>query len=205
MSDTYRLPLRKARLCRIAGAAFLFLAACTAIEAAILAAWPVPAFDCKGGCSWKTRPAQLLDDDERATITGPAEEQALAAYVARPIVRVGIFGVKMIHSAPFAILLFGVGTALRHLGGRGDNQLERALPWLRRASLAAIVWAVAQPVSNSLMASLLSPGTPAGPYWYIEFDLVDILTALMMAIAAYATVWALEGGLRAQRELADFV
>ncbi|MFD1788990.1 hypothetical protein ACFSC3_15600 [Sphingomonas floccifaciens] len=205
-SATYSLPARKARICRIAGAIFLVLATCSALEAVVLSLWPAPAFSCHDGCRANTRPVEMLDDDEKAKVVAtPGAEQKLDAYVGRPIVRAGIFGVTLIDSVPFATLLLGVGIALRRLGGRGENPVAQALPWLRRASLAAIVWALAQPVSNSLMASLLSIGTPSGPHWYITINLVPIGTGLMLAIAAYATIWALESGLQAQRDLDAFV
>lgn len=148
----------------------------------------------------------MLDDEEREkVVASPHAGRVLAAHVARPTVRLQIFAAKLIDSGPFAVLLFSAGVALLRLGGRDASPLDSALPWLRRGSLAAIAWAVGQPVSNSLMAAVLSPGTPSGGHWYVMFDLVDIGTALMLAVAAYATVWALEGGLKAQRELADFV
>ncbi|MGN7159974.1 hypothetical protein [Sphingomonas sp. SAFR-052] len=204
--DKYQLSPRKARLCRIAGAVFLFLAICNVAEAFVISLWPAPVFDCKTGCRWRSDPAGMLDNDERLKVAAsPEAERRLSAHVSRPIVRAGLLGVVLIGSAPFALLLLGVGAALRHLGRRSRNPLGRALPWLRRASLAAIVWAIAQPVSASLRASLLSLGTPSGGYWYITVDFADIGIGLMLAMAAYATIWALEAGIRAERELADFV
>lgn len=206
MSDAYHLPKRKRSVCRVAGAIFLLFAACTALQGVILSAWPGPVFDCVDGCRWRSEPTRMLDDDEQAkVVVTPGADRAIAAHVARPIVRAGIFGVSMIEAAPFALLLAGVGLALLRLGGRGSDPIAEALPWLRRGSLAAIVWAVSQPVSQSLMASLMSPGTPSGPHWYIQVDLVDVATGLMLAIAAYAAIWALEAGLQAQRDLAEIV
>lgn len=102
-------------------------------------------------------------------------------------------------------MLFSIGLALRRLGGKRCEPLAEALPWLRRASLAAMIWAIGRPLSDSLMVSLLSPGTPEGRQWAITVDMLDIGTALMLTVAAYATVWALEAGLEAQRDLERFV
>ncbi len=207
MSNDYSLPLRKARICRLAGAVFLLCAICTALGIATIAIWPGPSMQCgAAGCVWTSRPSIMLDDDEMAKVqASPVAERIFDAHVARPIVRLGIAGITAIESVPFAILLLGVGVGLRRLGGRADDPLARALPWLRRASQAALVWAVARPLSESLMESLLSIGTPSGAHWYINVDLLDIGTAVMLGSAAYATVWALEAGLRAQRDLAEIV
>lgn len=158
------------------------------------------------GCEWSMRPSLLLDDDDRAKLQAtPAAEQTFTAYAGRPVVRAGIIGVSLIETGPFALMLLGVGLALRRLGGGSRDALARALTWLRIASQAALAWAIARPLSDSLMDSLLSAGTPDGARWQISIDLLDIGTALMLGTAAFATVWALEAGLRAQRDLDDFV
>jgi hypothetical protein len=120
------------------------------------------------------------------------------------VVRLGVAGVTLLDLGPFALMLMGVGLALRRLSGAGDP-LARALPWLRLASLAAIVWALARPLSDSLREMLLAPGTPSGPHWQITADLGEVGIALLLAIAAHAAIWALEAGIRAQRDLEDFV
>ncbi len=135
----------------------------------------------------------------------PAAERRFEAYAMRPLVRAGIAGVTALDDGLFAAILLCVGLALRRLGDRRGEPLSRALPWLRRASLAAMIWAIGRPVSDSLMETLLSPGTPEGGQWAITVDLLDIGAALMLAIAAYATVWAIEAGLKAQRDLERFV
>ncbi|MEG3091452.1 hypothetical protein U1703_08220 [Sphingomonas sp. PB1R3] len=123
----------------------------------------------------------------------------------RPSVRTGMIGVTALDEGPFALMLFSIGLALRRLGGKRREPLAEALPWLRRASLAAMIWAIGRPLSDSLTVSLLSPGTPEGRQWAITVDMLDIGTALMLTVAAYATVWALEAGLEAQRDLERFV
>ncbi|MES2338727.1 MAG: hypothetical protein V4537_11565 [Pseudomonadota bacterium] len=205
--NDYSLPPRKALVCRIAGAIFLVLAMCTALSALSVAFAPGPKFDCAAGpCRWTIRPARLLDDDERAAVVASAAtERRFDAYVGQPIVRVGLAGAMAIRSGPFAILLLGIGMALRRLGARAGDPLGDALPWLRVASLGALAQAFAGPIGASLMASLLSRGTPDGPHWILMLDFNAICIALMLGVAAYATVWALEAGIKAQRDLAEIV
>ncbi|MHA6722614.1 hypothetical protein [Sphingomonas sp. RS2018] len=207
MSDTYSLPPRKARICRIAGAVFWFCAACSLLTTISVAIVPGPVFNCVNGpCRWTIQPARLLDDDERAAVTAtPVKEARFDAYVARPTTRFGLLGIAIVQKGPFALLLLGVGVALRRLGADHGHPLADALPWLRRASIAAMLTAISSLIGDSLMQSLLSIGTPGGPHWIVSVDLLPIATAMMLAVAAYATVWGLEAGVQAQRDLAEIV
>jgi len=194
-------------ICRWAGAIFLFSASVLGISIMLSGVFPGPKVHCgDSGCTWSLRPSLLLDEDTMKTVqASPTTEQIFDAHVAHPWVRTGIIGVTALDKGPFALMLFSIGLALRRLGGKRREPLAEALPWLRRASLAAMIWAIGRPLSDSLMVSLLSPATPEGRQWAITVDLLDIGTALMLAVAAYATVWALEAGLKAQRDLERFV
>lgn len=207
MSHAYSLPVRQGRVCRIAGSIFLFLAACTLIGVASVAIAPGAVFNCKDGpCRWRVEPVRLLDDDERAAVTASSGAVArFDAHATRPLVRAGLGGIGLLRSGPFAVLLLGVSLALRRLGARRGDPLADALPWLRIGSLAAIASAVTAPIGESLTESLLSHGTPEGARWVISLDFNAIGTQLLLAVAAYATVWALEAGLKAQRDLAEIV
>lgn len=207
VQGNYLLPSRKARICRVAGALFLLLAAFTAGGVGVAALLPGVAAACaKVGCTMTNHLADQLPEEDRAKIAAsPQAGRKFDAYLARPLVRLGVAGIAALDAAPFALLLLGVGLALRRLGGRGDDPLGKALPWLRRASLAAIVRALLTPFTGSLMAMLLYPGTPAGPHWAITVDFGGISVALALAVAAYAAVWAIEAGVQAQRELAEIV
>lgn len=207
MSDGYSLTPRKARICRLGGGFFLFAAALTAITIPLGAAWPELTALCRTGyCEISEGPLESLPlSVQRQVRASPAATAAFDAYTARPLVRLGMLAAIAASSAPFALLLFGVGLALRRLGGSGQDALGAALPWLRRASIFAIVWAVAGPLAPSLIGMLYYPGTPAGAHWYFVLNLQGWGTGLLLALAAYAAVWALEAGLSAQRELDDFV
>lgn len=208
MKDGYWLPPRKAWLCRLAGLVFLIGAAVMLPVIAFAGLTPGASPGCGGGygCVWEARPVTLIDSDERLRVeASPAVLKALNAFAAQGRVRLGLAGIEAINALPFAALLFSVGVALRRLGGRGADPLQRALPWLRRASIAAIVWTLAHAVYQTALESWLSPGTPAGPTLYTNIYLADIATGLLLAIAAYCAIWAIEAGLRAQRDLDDFV
>lgn len=207
--DTYFLPPRKALVCRIAGAAFLMLAALTATIAATWLIGPAPfIYVDNKGVRWKSEPLTLLDEQDRTIVAASVENsRRFAAYVARPRTRMMLAAIRQVKAIPFVCLILGIGLALRRLGGRHSDPLARALPWLRRASIAAILWALSMPVVDSLTATVLAHGLPndEDAFYFAVTDWTEVNSALMLAIAAYATIWAIETGLRAQRDLDDFV
>ena len=198
---------RKARRCRLAGVLFLAIAALAAATIPLAGLWPAPRIHCgEQGCSRTSAPAELFDTEDAARLSrSPADLRRLDAYVARGPVRLALAGIELIDVGPFAILMAAVGLALRRLGGPPTDAFARALPWLRRATIAAILWAIAQPLSDALRQMLLYRGTSWGPHWILPLDVNAIVPPLLLAIAAYATVGALESGLQAQRDLDEFV
>ncbi|WP_097063904.1 hypothetical protein [Sphingomonas guangdongensis] len=206
MPATHLLTSPKARICRVAGGFFLAAALCLAAVICLAPAAPELLALCNGPhCEVTEGPIDVLPREIQTQVRSSPDALArFEAYRRRPLVRVGALGVAAVSLVPFAGLLFGVGLALRRLGGGGDA-LGQALPWLRRASLAAIVWALSSPLAESLEVMLLYPGTPAGAHWHIVLDPKSIMTGLMLAVAAYAAVWAMEAGVQAQRDLAEIV
>ncbi len=207
MKSTYWLPPRKAVVCRIAGNLFVLSAAVMLLVIAFAGLTPGASPYCgTRGCLWNPKPTALLERDVRMAVEEtPATKRVFDAYISRPIVRLGLAAADAVDSVPFGILLLCIGVALRRLGAQDGDALAQALPWLRRASLAAIVWTVVSPLYESTVETLLSPGTPSGPTVQISIYLADIAGGLLLAIAAYAAIWALEAGLRTQRDLEDFI
>lgn len=208
MSEGYLLPVSKARFCRIGGAAFLIVAILWGMAAAVQAAVPGWSLACSDehGCLQATDPATLLSEQERTDLLNtPDTEKQFAAYVAQPAVRAGLAALTSAEEGFMVFMFVSVGVTLRRLGERGTQVLAQALPWFKRGAMAALLWAIAQPVTDSLRMMLLYPGTSKGPSWSVGIDFTIAGPALLLAIAVYATAWALEAGVRAQRDLADFV
>lgn len=207
MKPTYWLPARKAVVCRMAGTLFVLSAAVMLFVIAFAGLTPGAYPSCgTGGCVWNPKPTALLDRDVRMAVEeSPATKRAFDAHISRPIVRLELAAADAIDSIPFGVLLLCIDVALRRLGAQDADALAQALPWLRRASLAAIVWTVASPLYESTVETILSPGTPSGATVQISIYLADIASGLLLATAAYAAIWALEAGLRTQRDLEDFV
>jgi len=210
MYNSYFLSVRQARTCRIAAA--FFLAAALIRFASVVAStiWtPTPVADVRCAnfhCHATERPDLLLPESERAIIaTSPGAMVRLVEYAHRPAVRIGLAATNLGEAAPLVFLLLSVAVATWRLGARGTDDLARALPWLGRASLAALVAAVVPPLGDSLRAMLLFPAAPSGPYWYFEIDLGPLVMRLLLACAAFIVSWALAAGSRARRDLAEFV
>lgn len=206
--ERYSLSLGKARVCRSVGVAFLLIAALWGLAAASQVVLPGWSFVCSDehGCRQTSNLASLLPEKEQdMVLSDPDAQTRFAAYVARPPVHIGLAALTLVDEGFLVFLFVAVGLTLHRLGERGENVLGRALPWLKRAALAAFFWAVAQPLTDSLRTMLLYPGTPSGASWFIGIDLTVAGPALLLAIAAYAIAWALEAGVRAERDLANFV
>ncbi|MHA6721126.1 hypothetical protein ACX40Y_16965 [Sphingomonas sp. RS6] len=208
MRNSYGLPPRKAGLCRAIGAVFLLAAAITTIVIAVAGISPGASPICGGDepCAWRAQPIQLLDQDVQFAVLATTDARRnFEAYVARADVRLGLAAVEAINLGPFAFLLLGVGLALRRLGANEPDALPRALRWLRLSAIAAILWALTSPIYDSLLATILSPGTPAGEKVELYIYLDKIGGGLLLAFAAYAAIWAIEAGLEARRDLDSFV
>lgn len=210
MSYGYTLSLGQARICRIA--AFTFLAAGLIRAAVVLAPFTIASahgLDVKcmnGSCYVAERPDLLLPEEERAAVTASREATArLAAYTARPEIRAGLTAIDIVESSPFIALMLCVAAAVWRLGARQDDDLDRALPWLRRASIGALGVAVVLPFTQSIRAMMLFPATPSGPSWYFAIDFGPFLVGVLLAFAAFIVTWAIAAGSRARRDVAEFV
>lgn len=207
MSDGYSLSPRRARFCRLVGALFLFVAALTVADIGFRMIWSGVEIDCsQGNCVSEFRPETLLPEGEQPSLAqDPAARAAFREYVDRPFVRAGLAAIALVGNLPWFVLLLCIGLALRRLAGRRGDDLGRALPWLRRASLAALAMVLAVPIGESLTVMLLYPGLPTGPHWYVQVDMLAGAKSLLLAFAAFAVTWAVEAGHRAERDVADFV
>ncbi|WP_297513045.1 hypothetical protein [uncultured Caulobacter sp.] len=189
------------------GAVFLLAALAVTIVIVVAGTSPGASPICGvDGCEWRNRPVDLLDDDIASqVIATPEHRRAFEAFVRRPDVRFELAAVEVFNRGPLALLLLGVGVALRRLAGDAPNALGQALRWLRLASLAAIAWALTSPIHESLRATVLSGGTPTGPKLELWIYLDRIGGGLLLGLAAYAAVWAIEAGLAARRDLDNFI
>lgn len=203
----YGLTASQARFANVVGAALLATAVLALASNLVLLWHAAPGFRCDAsGCVGAVKALAAAPDDARAALAAsPVALAGFTRYLGSWPVRLGLFAILVLQSLPFALLTGSVGFALRRLGGRAPESLRQALPWLRRAALAALALAIVTPVAQSLRAMLLFPGTPAGPMWWFEVDFVQTGQHLLLALTANVIVWAIAAGSEAERDASGFV
>lgn len=195
-------------VCRIAAILFAVAAFMWAASVALLiVAGSSIEVKCRnGGCYTAERLDLLLPESERSAVTSsPGVAAKLAEYVKQPSVQARLAMIDLAEAGPFLLLMLFVSKATWRLGSRKEDDFSRALPWLRRAGIAALAMTLAPPVTDSLRAMLLLPATPTGPSWYLEVHFGPLLTGLLLAFAAFIVSWALAAGSRARADVAEFV
>ncbi|MEH3041417.1 MAG: hypothetical protein PGN21_15315 [Sphingomonas paucimobilis] len=208
MFDGYSLPPKKARTSRWMGMLFLLIAAVMGVGTIVGAAAPGIYWNCDSEqrCTGGTDATNMLPDETRLMLNRDPEARGkFLAWMAKPGAHAGLAALILLEFVPMMILLFSVGMALRRLGERKRNALTLTLPWLRRASRAAIALAVARLIVPVPTAILLYQGVNQDDIVLPRIDLSNTLVLLLLTVAVHAVIWALEAGIRAERELADFV
>lgn len=187
---------------------FLLIAAMMGVGTIVGAAAPGIYWNCDSEqrCTGGTDATNMLPDETRLILNrDPVARGKFLAWMAKPGVHAGLAALIFLEFVPMMILLFSIGMALRRLGERKRHALTLALPWLRRASRADIALAVARLVVPVPTAILLHQGVDQDDIVLPGIELSNTLVLLLLTIAIHAVIWALEAGIRAERELADFV
>ncbi|VXC88668.1 hypothetical protein [Sphingomonas sp. AX6] len=209
MQTGYSLSVNQRRICRLSAALFLLVALTQIVAVAI--SWTVPGAQynmrCSdAGCVTTNTPEVGLPDDLRAQMqASPERVQQFERHVRKPHIWAGLGLVNLVQVAPMMALLILVSTAIRRLGRDQSDAMAAALPWIKRASIAALALAIVPPFAAAARVMILMPGTPHGPGIYFSLDGGPLLINLLIAFAAFVVAWALEAGSRAARDVGGFV
>lgn len=210
MLYNYSLGRWQAWWCRLLAIAFATAAGVQALSVGLALAAPdllATEIRCSGyRCGISGNPASLLPDAARREVEASAAAMAeFAAHLVVPATRIKLMAAETAGSMPVAALLLFVAAALGTLGRRGPDDLARAIPWLRRASIAALLAVPLVPLGESLQTTvLLAAVHPHGPFSLVV-DLNRFILNLLLAFAAFAVTWALAAGSRAGRDIAEIV
>ena len=109
---------------------------------------------------------------------------------------------QLILVIPFVAVFTALALAFWHLA---KGLSRKAIRWLRRSALAAIVLAIAEPVAESLRLTAFSPVVYGREYRIISVSLSELIWAILLAGAAWAAVWVLERALEFKQDLEDYV
>jgi len=210
MSDRYSLSDSQRRACR--WFSLLFCAAAIGIGAVAALALSTP-----GGLTNKVRcvdlhcqvvreTVDLLPQAVRAKVEAtPGLRAGLETNLAQARTRAVLTAIELVRCLPLAALFALVAMAMRRLGASGADGYAKAMPWLRRAALAAVVAALAVPVADTLRATVLVDAIDRGRGVYVMFNASQFVGDLLLAAAAWASIWALAAGSRARRDIAEIV
>jgi len=158
-------------------------------------------------CEWRVDEARLLPP---AVQTAESERPKVIAIVRNraemPGVRASLVAAELVRLVPEVLFLVSLALGFRRLG-KGEVFGRQTIVWLRRAAAAALVAAVAQPVTVLAQMFILLAPLSGG-----ERDLVNVympigeaLAGLFLAAAAWVIAFALEEGKTKQDELAGYV
>jgi len=158
------------------------------------------------GCRVDTRPARLLPmgESEAAALTQGARAR-LDAKLREPGIRRILFLAEMLRAVPSFLLFVGLAMAARHFA-REWTLGAGALAWLRRAAVAALAAVLAEPLADTIRATALSPIITGGAgELFLVFDVPAFLSGLLLAGAAWLSVWAFYHVRQVETELAQIV
>lgn len=193
--------------CRLTAALFIAVAAARLLLSALPLIDPLLAtaqLACDP-CGVRTDPVLLLEigSEQRRAWQTPGTGERIVELIRTPSVRLMLFLAEVVRSLPIVILFLSLAVALRRLASGGFSL--GAIRWLRRAALAAIVWTLSLPVSQSLRSTALSPVTSGMQTLNLHIRVGDLILPALLAIAVWICVWALEEAVTIRKDLDDYI
>lgn len=209
MIYSYSLTAKQARICRVAAGLFLAVAALQA--GALLFSIAMPNMSLRwqcgsGGCVTAVVPDLGLTSDQLAAAgVGPGDPAGPLAGLGRPEVRLAQAVLEAMAQLPLAALLLCIALALWRLSRRSGDDLALGIPWLFRASICTLLYALLPPLAQIGRSSLLLSAIGSEWIFWAELDLKALLMNLLLASVAFTATWALAAGNRARRDIAEIV
>jgi len=156
-------------------------------------------------CWAELNSSRLLTESQRSVVTGSARSRAaLDALLADPSAKAALAAGETIRALPVAMLFLFLALAFRRLA-RGETFSADVVRSFRRASVAALVSVIANPIADTVRMSVLSPVTTGRSQLFIAFNGGPFLWGMILAGAAWTAAWALDEARETQIELAEFV
>ena len=210
MPRTYSLSAAQRQACRLLSYAF---AAASLIQfVSIGVALTAPAFIasqivCTGsGCTFTGAPLSLLPDSLRLTIGKMANAvTTLENHFAAPAVRLKLLVAETMMSLPVMCLLLTVAIAVYALSRGRNDDLARALPWLRRAAVLALISVLLVPLGESMRTTVVMQAFRPATRFHLSMEIERVALHLLLALVALAVTWPLAAGIKAEQDLAEIV
>lgn len=159
-------------------------------------------------CEWRPEAVELLPPSVQASVNErPEVIAAVKARAAVPANRAVLILAELVHLVPETLFLLSVALGFRQLG-RGEAFGRQTLGWLRKAAAAALLSALALPITAAIQMAVLLPNLPGG-FWENEVAVYvpagEMLAGFFFASAAWVVARALQEGRQTQSELAEYV
>ena len=157
-----------------------------------------------GGCRIVTTPNRLFTgSDSQAEALTPERKARFAQWLREPRVKAGLFAAELVRGLPSVFLFLSLAMASRALSR--TKGFAETLKWLRRAATAAVAVVLAQPVADTIRASVLSPIEIGARHIHLAFNGGPFLWGVLLAGAVWMSVWALEQARLTEIELGKIV
>jgi hypothetical protein len=193
---------RLQRFCRTL--AFLFILA-IAVRVAALAV-PINATSLRATPVWGCDICDLRGDLlmlARSEASRGEIDQRMLQQMERPKVAVMLHSARFIQFAPFFALFASLALAFRSLASSGFSRY--AIRWMRRAAVASILLVLLEPVADSLRLTAFSAAVHGREHLMVRIEPMELLSSLLIAGAAWASLWALQEALALRKDLEKFV
>lgn len=156
-------------------------------------------------CGVHTDPVLLLEpeSERRDAWRTVGAEQRILELIEQPRVRLMLLAAQLVRAVPFFMLFLSLAWALRSLASGGFNL--GAIRWLRRATLAAVLWTVLLPVSQSIRWTAFSPVTSGSDAIVVAVNVAELIWPALLAAAVWICVRALEEALIMRKDLEDYI
>jgi hypothetical protein len=130
-------------------------------------------------------------------------DQRMLQQMERPKVALMLHGARLIQLAPFLALFASLALAFRSLATTGFSPY--AIRWMRRAAFASIFLVLFEPVADSVRLTAFSAAIHGREHLIARIEPMELLWSLLIAGAAWASLWALQEALALRKDLEKFV
>jgi hypothetical protein len=156
-------------------------------------------------CRIEKDPVFLIEPETRRRDAWrtPGMAERISRRAEQPTVRLMLFAAEAVRGVPFFVMFLALAMGLRSFGSSGFS--AGAVRWLKRSAAAAIVWTLAQPLSQSIRWTAFAPVTDREGVVHIVFGGSALLWGVLIAGAVWISVRALEAALVLQQDLEDYV
>lgn len=155
-------------------------------------------------CAYETDPVRLMDTPlQREAWRTEGIEQRILERLQRPHVRWMVFGAEAVRAIPLFVLFAALAAGIRSFAKRGFSR--KLMGWLRLSAVAALVWALAHPVSRSMQASAFDVVLTGTEKFRLSVDFYPLIQGFLVAGAALVALWAIEEATALQSSEEDYV